>query len=226
MDKPHICRHFMIRPNQNSTKVLRPSVRRLVFPPAAIASKVTSILNLDLVIRMLRTCQIYLSLALQAFTKWLTRCRPIVDRSREVFSWSPSSRTKDPNGVEHPLNQRRFMERCIGKLNPKRYSLATCHHHRFCSLPPVSEYSPRGNVSEYRSIGYRNQRIRRIPSRQAQFGARFWLPWVGLGLPGKEVPVSSPCLFVSSYPNVLWAFLHKIFFHGDILSAQTLISGP
>lgn len=125
----------MIKPNQNSTKVLKPGIRPLNILLTTKESKFTPILNLDLIIRTLTRYQIYLSLALQTFTKWLAPCRPIVNQSRKAFPWSPSSsQTRNPDGVELLLDQRRFMGRYASKLNPKRCPLTIRHHHKLCSF--------------------------------------------------------------------------------------------
>jgi hypothetical protein len=147
-------------------KILKPSIRRLEVQPSTMSSTVEPILNFDLMIRTLKTDRICLSLALPTLMKWLNLCRLIIDQSRKAPSCSPSSRTRSPNGVKHLLNQRRLMGRCASKLNPERYPLTICHHHKLCSLPLVSVFSTLS------SLFLRMKMFR--PRRPSPIGAALW----------------------------------------------------
>ena len=137
--------------------------------------------------------------------------------SGSVFLVTLFPNEKDPNGVEHPLNQRRFMERCIVNSIPRGipWPPATT----IGSVPfPGERVSPREMFPNIVPSGMRESENPRIPSRQAQFGARFWLPWVDLDFREKRCP---SLLLVCSSVRIQMCcgrFYHKIFFHGDILS--------
>jgi hypothetical protein len=128
----------MIETNQNPAKILEPSVRSLDFPPAAIASKFTPILNFDFPVRTLRANQIDFSLRLQSVTKLVSVGCSVIDQARKSLARSFFAFAWNPNRVKRTFYQRRFIGRRGSELKADRHALTIYHHHKLCFFPTVS----------------------------------------------------------------------------------------